>query len=477
MSNEHDLVIIGGGVGGLVTASVAGQLGLDVVLIERDNALGGDCLHHGCVPSKTLIRSASIAHAARQARDFGINAKVGPTDLGAVTDRVRAVIERIQHHDDPERFRGYGIDVLFGEAQFRDPHTVSVKGRSIRGRRFVIATGSRPAIPPIAGLDSVPYLTNETVFDQRALPGRLAVIGGGPIGCELAQAFARLGSTVTLIEAGAELLPQDDPVLTRQLREHLVAEGMEIRLNTVVVAARPEDEQAVLALQADSGTDAVEARFDRVLVAAGRQPNTDGINPEAAGLERDRDGALIVDQRLRTSRRHIYAVGDCTGPFPFTHMAEYQAGIIVSNAIFRWPRRADYRAVPWVTYTDPELAHVGMTRKAADEAGIDHQLITFPLAEVDRAIAEGATTGELRLLVRKGRIIGASLLAPHAGEIIHELALAIAEKVPLRRLAGLVHAYPTLAQISKRAAGSYYAPQLFSSRTRRVVKWIHRLLP
>jgi len=475
MDKTYDLVIIGGGVGGLVTASVAGQLGLDVVLIEREPALGGDCLHYGCIPSKALIRSATIAHTVRHAGHFGIHATHADADLGAVMDRVKAVIARIQQHDDPERFRGYGINVLFGEAAFIDSHTIKVKGKRVSGRRFVIATGSRPATPPIPGLASIPYLTNETIFSERRLPERLAVVGGGPIGTELAQAFARLGSAVTLIEAGPRLLPRDDPGLTIPLQEHLQREGVEVRVNTVVASARADGDAATLALDNGKG---VEARtFERVLIAAGRQANTEAINPQAANLALKRDGTLRVDRRLRTSQRHIYAVGDCAGPYPFTHMAEYQASIVISNAVFRLPRKTDDSAVPWVTYTDPALAQVGMTVTAADEAGLRYDLASFPLADIDRAIAEGDTTGELRLLIHKGRIIGASLLAPHAGEIIHELALAIAERVPLRRLASMIHAYPTLAQIGKRAAAGYYAPRLFSPRTRGLVKWINRLLP
>ncbi|PYZ99673.1 pyridine nucleotide-disulfide oxidoreductase [Gammaproteobacteria bacterium 2W06] len=475
MRNAHDLVIIGGGVGGLVTASVAGQLGLDVVLIEREPALGGDCLHSGCVPSKALIRSASIAHAVRHAEAFGIKATASSTDLSAVMDRVRSVIDRIQQHDDPARFRGYGVDVRFGEAAFRDRQTVVVKGQAVRGRRFVIATGSSPAIPPIPGLETIDYLTHHDVFDVRDLPQHLAVIGGGPIGTELAQAFARLGSRVTLIEAGPRILPRDEPALADRLGAHLRDEGVDLRLETNVTGARRDQDGALLDLVADTGPETLG--FDRVLVATGRRANTAFLNPEAAGLAINADGTLEVDRRLRTRQRHIYAIGDCAGPYPFTHMAEYQAGIIISNAIFRLPRKVDYTAVPWVTYTDPALAQVGMTRAAADAAGLRYERARFALADVDRAIADGESTGELQLLIHRGRIIGASLLAPHAGEIIHELGLAIAEKVPLRRVAGMVHAYPTLAQIIKRAAGAYYAPSLFSPRTRRAVRWIHRVLP
>ncbi|RZU98382.1 dihydrolipoyl dehydrogenase family protein [Spiribacter vilamensis] len=476
MDHKHDLIIIGGGVGGLVTASVAGQLGLDVVLVERGSALGGDCLHHGCVPSKTLLHSASVAQTVRNAEGSGISAGLGDIDLEAVMDRVRSVIARIQQADDPDRFRGYGVDVQFGEARFLDARTIEVKGNRLRARRFVIATGSQPTIPPIPGLDDVPYLTNETVFDETTLPARLAVIGGGPIGTELGQAFARLGSRVTLIEAGGQILPKDDPALAQQLRACLESEGVSVRVNTrVESAAATANDTAALTLSGDAGEETLTV--DRVLVAAGRKPNLQSINPGAAGLELAPDGTLTVDARLRTRQHHIYACGDCAGPYPFTHMAEYQASVIISNAIFRMPKKADYSAVPWVTYTDPELAHVGMTVTDAQDAGIAFSIAAFPVADVDRAIAQGQTAGELRLIVSRGKIIGASLLSPHAGELIHEIALAIAEGIPLRKLAGMIHAYPTLAQITKRAAGAHFAPQLFSSRTRGFVKWINRILP
>lgn len=476
MDHQHDLIIIGGGVGGLVTASVAGQLGLDVVLVERGSALGGDCLHHGCVPSKTLLHSAGVAQTVRDAEGSGISARLEDIDLEAVMDRVRSVIARIQQADDPERFRGYGVDVQFGEARFTDARTIEVKGNRLRARRFVIATGSQPAIPPIPGLEDIPYLTNETVFDETALPARLAVIGSGPIGTELGQAFARLGSRVTLIEAGGQILPKDDPVLAQQLRACLESEGVSVRVNTrVTSAAASANDTAALTVSTDTGEETLTV--DRVLVAAGRKPNLQSINPGAAGLELAPDGTLQVDARLRTTQRHIYACGDCAGPYPFTHMAEYQASVIISNAIFRMPKKADYSAVPWVTYTDPELAHVGVTLTDAQDAGITFSIATFPVADVDRAIAQGQTAGELRLLISRGKIIGASLLSPHAGELIHEIALAIAEGIPLRKLAGMIHAYPALAQITKRAAGAHFAPQLFSSRTRGFVKWINRILP
>lgn len=475
MSNKQDLVIIGGGVGGLVTASVAGQLGLKVTLVEASGKLGGDCLHYGCIPSKTLIKSAAMRHAARQGPRFGVSTHAGDTDLAAVMNRVREAIEHIQQHDDPERFRGYGIDVRFGTAAFVDAHTIAVDGALIQGRRFVLATGSRPALPPIPGLDSVRYWTNESVFEQTSLPKRLAIIGGGPIGIELAQAFSRLGSAVTVLEAGDQILPKDNRALSDQLLGALRGEGIDIRTHTPVTQVQQHANHTTLALGHDS--DNVTLEVDALLVAAGRRPNLDALALDKAGLTLNAQGGLSVDHRLRTAQRHIFACGDCIGAYPFTHMAEYQASVIISNAVFRLPKRLNYQTVPWVTYTDPELAQVGLTQAQAEQSGLKTQLVNFALADVDRAVADAATVGELQLLVYRGRIVGASLLAPHAGEIIHELALAISARVPLRHLAGMIHAYPTLAQIVKRAAGSYYAPSLFSARTRTLVKWLNRLLP
>ena len=475
MGHKQDLVIIGGGVGGLVTASVAGQLGLKVTLIEASGKLGGDCLHYGCIPSKTLIKSAAMRHAASQGPRFGVNTHAGDTDLAAVMARVREAIAHIQQHDDPDRFRGYGIDVRFGTAAFVDAHTVAVDGALIQGRRLVIATGSRPTLPPIPGLENVPYWTNERIFEQTTLPQRLAVIGGGPIGMELAQAFNRLGSAVTVLEAGAQILPKDNNALSNQLLSALRDEGIDIRTHTSVTKAQQHADHTTLTL-AHHG-DNTPLDVDAVLVATGRRPNLDALALENAGLALNAQGGLSVDRRLRTAQRHIFACGDCIGAYPFTHMAEYQASIIISNAVFRLPKRLNYETVPWVTYTDPELAQVGLTQAQAEQSGLKIQLVNFALADVDRAVADAATVGELRLVVHRGRILGASLLAPHAGEIIHELALAISARVPLRHLAGMIHAYPTLAQIIKRAAGSHYAPSLFSARTRTLVKWLNRLLP
>ncbi len=471
---RHDLVIVGGGVGGLVTASVAGQLGLDVVLIERAPVLGGDCLHYGCVPSKSLIRAAEVAHLARHAGDFGVQVGGVEADLGAVMDRVRSVIERIQVHDDPERFRGYGVDVRFGTARFLDPHTVEVDGERISGRRFVIATGSRPAVPPVPGLDRVDYLTNETVFGLRSLPPRLAVMGGGPIGLELAQAFARLGSRVTVVEMADRLLGREDPELTGELAAALREEGLELHTGTRVERVSAGDGTITLHSSGPDGALPLEA--EALLVAAGRSPNIEELQLDRAGVETGKTG-IVVDARMRTSATHIFACGDVCGPYPFTHMAEYQAGIIIANAIFRFPKKADYRVAPWVTYTAPELAHVGLTEQAARERGLQVDVARFRFGDVDRALAEGNERGLAKLVVSKGRLIGASLLGPHAGELIHELVLAMQAKIKVSHISAAIHAYPTLAQVHRRAVNSLYSPKLFAPGTRRLVHWINRLLP
>lgn len=472
--SEYDLVVIGGGVGGLVTASVAGQLGLSVALVERAATLGGDCLHYGCVPSKTLIRSAEIAHLARTANRYGVAAEAGAIDLERVMARVREVVAHIQTHDDPERFRDYGVDVRFGEARFVDPHTVTLGESVLRAHRFVIATGSSPAIPPIDGLEAVGYLTNETVFNQSQLPRRLAVLGGGPVGVELAQAFARLGSEVTLVEMGERLLTNDDAELAEELTEALRAEGIDVRTNTAVQAVAPDDGAKRLQCAAAEGEQMLHV--DEILVATGRQPNVASVGLDDAGVDYDRRG-IGVDARMRTSARHIFACGDCCGPFPLTHVAEYQAGIVIANAVFRWPKKADYRVIPWVTYTDPELAHVGLTEAAARERGMDVQVARFAFKDVDRALAEGHEHGQVKLVVHRGRLAGASILGPHAGELIHEAVLAMQTRTKVATIAGMVHAYPTLGQIHRRAVNTLYSPKLFSRRTRTAVRWINRLLP
>jgi len=469
--HKRTLVVIGAGPGGLVIASVAAQLGVKVTLIEKSDRLGGDCLHTGCVPSKTLIQSARVASLMRRGEQFGLPACQPQVDLARVNDRVRSVIDRIQQHDDPERLRGYGCEVLFGTAEFLDPHRVRVDNTIVRGRRLVIATGSRPLVPPIPGLEEAGYLSNENLFSLRELPRRLVVLGGGPIGIEMAQAFARLGSQVSMVERLPHLLPQEDPEMSEALRDLLTGEGIAIHTDTA--AERVVDKAGQRVLECSGG---LRLETDQLLVAVGRQPSLEDLNLAAAGVEHDRKG-VRVDARLRTTRKHIFACGDVCGPYPFTHMAEYQAGIVISNAIFRVPKKVDYRVVPWVTYTDPELARVGLTVQQAAERGIEARVLRFPFGDIDRALTDGAPQGMVKLVTHRGKILGASILGAHAGELIHELALAMHAGLGIGAVAATIHAYPTLAQVHRRVVNTWYASKLFSPGARRLVRWLNRIMP
>ncbi len=471
MTGRRDLVVIGGGPGGLVVASVAAQAGLKVTLVEKTDRLGGDCLHTGCVPSKALIHAARTAHMARTGVREGLLSTMPGIDFEQAIAQVEQAIATIQVWDDPERFRSYGCDVRFGKARFVSPDSIEVDEEIIRGRRFVIATGSRPALPPIPLLEQAGFETSDSIFRRRDRPAHLTVIGGGPIGVELAQAFVRLGSKVTLIEMSDRLLPAHDPQVSAALLTALEGEGIHVITGVLVAGIHREGEMRQLRLSDDA---LVET--DRILVATGRRPVLHGLGLEAAGVEFNKQG-IIVDRRLRTSRKHIYAVGDVCGPYPFTHMAEYQAGIALANIVFRIPRKTDYTVVPQVVYTDPEVASVGLTETEAVAQGLHYQVAQFPLAELDRAITDRATTGFARLLLRHGRILGASLVGPHAGELVHELALAMRVKAKAREISGLVHAYPTYAQIHRRTINSSYAHLLRSKRVRSLVWLLHRVLP
>lgn len=468
--HKHDLAIVGGGAGGLVVASVAAQLGLDVALIERQPQLGGDCLHTGCVPSKALLHAAGLRHQCALAERLGLGQRSAATDMRRVTDSVRSVIARIQEHDDPQRFRDYGCTVRFGTARFEDARRLSVDGQPLAARRFVLATGSRAQIPPIPGLADCDYLTNETVFALQQLPGRLAVLGGGPVGVELAQAFARLGSRVTLLEQRDTILGDADAELATELAACLREEGVTLHLSARVERVTPGAADTEILC-----SDGSRIRVDRVLVALGRQPDVEALNLPGAGVRYDRRG-VQVDARQRTSQKHIFACGDVCGPWPFTHMAEYQAGVVISNAVFRFPRKSDYRVVPRVTYSDPELAQVGLTEAQARARGMPVKVMRFPVPQIDRALIEGYTRGINKLVVSGRRIVGASLLGPHAGELIHEVALAMQARLSPAKLSATIHAYPTLAQLHRRTVNSAYAETLFSPRVKWLVGVLNRCL-
>lgn len=474
---DYDLGILGGGAAGLTAAAGSAQFGAKTVLVEKAGKLGGDCLHFGCVPSKTLIRTAGVWSLARRAKEFGLP-EVGlpPVSLAAVMDRVRSVVDTIQEHDSPERFCKLGAEVRFGAPRFLDDHTVCVDGDRLTARAWIVATGSGPSLPPVEGLSEVPYWTNETVFSQTELPGHLLILGGGPIGVEMAQAFRRLGSNVTVVEFADQLLGAEDPDIAAIVRSRLEAEGVKVLTGAKALKAAAVNSSILLRVAPSIGEgEPWTVEGDALLVAAGRKPNVEGLDLHAAGVSFSPRG-IPADARMRTNVPHIYACGDVNGVFPFTHVAGYEAGIALANAVLRLPRKADYTKVPWCTYTDPEVASIGLNEKRAKAAGIGYRVLEAPFREVDRALAEGETDGKIKVLVGpSGGLLGCQIAGHHAGELIHEWVAAIHGGVKLSTLAGAIHAYPTLAEISKKAAGSYYSEKLFSDRTKKILRFLFDL--
>ncbi len=459
-----DICIIGAGSAGLAVAAGAAQMGAGVVLVER-GLMGGDCLNFGCVPSKSLLAAARLADLARRGAALGITSPRPDVDFAAAADGVQNVIAAIAPNDSVERFEGLGVRVLRREARFTSPRTIRAGEIEISPRRFVIATGSHPAVPPIPGLTDTPYLTNETIFANRERPDHLIVIGGGPIGIEMAQAHRRLGARVTVLDVGP-VLPRDDPELVASLTGHLAGEGIAIRPR-VEITRIERDGNAIVARLADGE----RIQGSHLLVAAGRRPSIEALELPAAGIEATAQG-ITVDARLRTTNRRAFAIGDVAGGPQFTHVALYHAGIVIRNALFRLPAGVDYRALPWVTYTDPELAQVGLTQATAGE---DARVLRWPFSENDRAQTERDTEGLVKIVLsRNGRILGASILGTGAGDLILPWALAIAQKLKIGALANLIVPYPTRGEASKRAAACYYTPTLFSPRTRRLVRFLAR---
>ncbi len=466
----RDLVIIGGGAGGLVVASVAAQLGLDVVLIEKNPQPGGDCLHYGCVPSKALLKVAQVAETVRRSHDYGITTAPPVVDIERVNATVQSAIDTIQPHDSRERFESLGCEVITGEAQFKDAHSVVANDQIIRAKKFVIATGSAPFVPPIEGLAEIDYLTNENMFSLPALPETLVILGAGPVGAEMAQAYARLGCKVKLVEAAERVLPTMDKDMAATLSEVLLQEGIEIYTSSAV--RKVSKHEATIHVELANGQ---SLRGDSLLVATGRRAVVEGLGLERAGVSYSQRG-VEVNARMQTSVKHIFACGDVTGQLALTHVAELQAGVVIANIVFKLPKRISQQAIPLVVYTDPECAQIGLSE--SDAANIDgSSTVRFEMAALDRAIAEHKTAGFAKLIVHKGRLLGVQIVGPHAGDVIHELALAMHEKIKLSKITALVHAYPSYAQISKRAAGAYFSPALYSAKTKTVVKWLHRLLP
>jgi len=464
-----DICVIGAGTGGLVVAAGSSQLGAETVLIES-HRMGGDCLNTGCVPSKSLLAAAHAAVAHRRAAQFGLEQAAPRIDFARVQQHVRDVIAAIAPNDSQERFTGLGVTVLREQARFTAPNEVLAGDIRIRARRFVIATGSAAFVPPVPGMDDLPYLTNETIFDIDRLPEHLLIMGGGPIGCELAQAFARLGARVSIVEM-MTILPKDDAEAADVVRRALIADGVALYEGHKVVSAAKAGGGVVLEIEKD-GT---HRRLDgsHLLVAAGRRARVSDLGLDLAGVAHSEKG-IAVDRRLRTSNKRIFAVGDVAGGAQFTHLAAYHAGVVIRNALFRLPAKVDLSALPWVTFTDPELAHVGLNEAAARAQG-PIRILRWPLSENDRAQAEHRLDGFIKIIVtEKGRILGADIVGPAAGEMIHLWTLAVSQKMKIGAVAGMIAPYPTLAEIGKRAAGNYYLAKLFSPGTKRLVRFLAR---
>ena len=458
--DRYHLVVLGAGTGGLVSAAIGAALGARVALIER-RLMGGDCLNHGCVPSKALIAAArSWQEARRSQARFGGPEVAGEGDFATVMERMRRLRAGISHHDSAERFRDLGVDVFLGEGRFTGRDTVQVGDRELRFRRAIIATGGRPTKPGIAGFDEAGYFTNETIFSLTELPRRLGVIGAGPIGCELAQVFARFGSEVTVFDLAPQILINEDPDAAQVVQDAMRAEGIAFELGCVL--ERIEVLPTGKILVAEEKGHLVDAEVDEILLAVGRTPSVEGLGLEEAGVAFHARTGVDVDDRLRTTNRRIYAVGDVASRYQFTHVADAQAAMAVQNALFFGRARASKLVIPWCTYTNPEIAHVGLYARDAAQRGLEVDTITVQLADVDRAILEDTTEGFLRIHLKRGtdRILGATLVAEHAGEIISELTAAITNGIGLGKLASTIHPYPTRAEVIRKAANEWRKARL-----------------
>lgn len=466
-----DLCVIGAGSGGLSVAAAAAAFGQRVVLIEK-HKMGGDCLNYGCVPSKALIAAANRAHAMRTSRKFGI-APVEPNiDARAVHDHVKGVIAAIAPNDSVERFTGMGVRVITAAGKFIDRSTVMAGEHRITARRFVIATGSSPDVPPIPGLADVPYLTNETIFDNTTRLPHLIIIGGGPIGMELAQAHRRLGSNVTVLE-GAKALAKDDPELTAFVLKRLRDEGVDIREGALVQSVSGGHGKITVTIKTESGTESVEG--SHLLVAAGRKPNMADLGLEAAGIAFEKKG-ITVNAGLVTTNSKVFAIGDVTGGLQFTHVANDHAGIVIRRALFRLPAKTTGRPIPWVTFTDPELAHVGMTEAEARAKHGKINVLRWPYHENDRAQTEHETEGHVKVVVSaRGHILGATIVGAHAGELIQMWALALAQGLKIKAMTEWISPYPTLSEINKRAAFRYFATAPGNPVARKIIAWLAKL--
>ncbi len=472
---DFDIGILGGGSAGLTVAAGAAQLGAKTLLVEKEKELGGDCLHFGCVPSKTLIRTAHVYHLMKTAKQFGLPpVEVKPVDFGEVAKRIQSVISVIQKHDSEERFCKLGARVVIGEPRFIDGHAIRLNGETLSAKTWVIATGSSPSIPPIEGLDKTHHITNREIFSLKRLPKSMIILGAGPIAIEMAQAFCRLGTKVSVIQRSNQILSKEDKDMADQIMHVLSDEGVVFHLNSSALSTRDLGEEREVTIKTGEGK-TMSLRSELILVAMGRGANLGGLGLEDIGVELDRKG-LKLDGRLRTTHRHIYGAGDVTGAYLFTHAAGYEGSIVISNAIFHLPRKADYTFLPWCTYTDPELASIGMNEKMAKAAGIEYSTWKEDFKDNDRSLAEGEGIGRIKMLLNdREKPIGIQILGPRAGDLVSEWVAVVHGKVKLSTLASAVHPYPTLGEINKRVAGTFLASKIFSEKVKKGLRFFFHL--
>jgi pyruvate/2-oxoglutarate dehydrogenase complex dihydrolipoamide dehydrogenase (E3) component len=473
---DYDLAVIGAGAAGLTATAGAAQAGAKTLLIEKEPVLGGDCLHYGCVPSKTLIKTAHVYQQMKNAARFGLpEVSVPQVDFARIRERIQRVIADIQPHDSPERFCRLGAEVEFGRAEFIDQHQVRIEQssgqtRKVSAKTWVLATGSVAAVPQVPGLAETPYLTNREIFSLDTLPSSLVIIGGGPIAIEMAQAFARLGSQVQVIQRSNQILSREDPDLAGLVQDLLTREGVTFHLGTQLIQTRDLGQNREVVFKDREGRE-TSVQGDALLVALGRKAGVDGLGLENAGVDFTPKG-ISVDNRLRTNQKHIYACGDATGAFQFTHAAGYEGGVVVTNAVFHLPRKTDYTWMPACTYTDPEFASLGLNETQAKKQGQEYTVWTESFVDNDRSLAEEEREGRIKLLLDpKNKPLGVQIVGPQAGELLSEWVSIVNAGVKLSTMASAVHPYPTLSEINKKVAGKYLSERIFSDRVKKTLRF------
>lgn len=472
---DRNLIVIGAGSAGLVSALIAATVNAKVTLIEK-HKMGGDCLNTGCVPSKALIKSAKVASLIKRSSEFGIQVSESNIDFPAVMERIQSIIKKIEPHDSVERFESLGVECIEGEAIITSPWSVKINQRTLTAKNIIIATGAGPLVPPIKGIEDIDYLTSDNLWQIREQPKRLLILGGGPIGCELSQAFARLGSTVTQVEMASRIMAREDEDVAKLITEKFISEGINVRTNHKAKEFIKKNNKTILICE-NNGQD-VEIEFDSLLIAVGRKPNTSGFGLEELGIELNQQGTIKVNEYLQSSIPSIYACGDVAGPYQFTHTASHQAWYASVNSLFgRFKRfKADYRVIPWATFTDPEVARVGLNEQEAKQNNIFYETSFFKLDELDRALTENETEGFIKVLTVPGKdkILGATIVGDHAGELITEYITAMKNKTGLNKLLGTIHIYPTLSEANKYAAGVWkkaHAPKLLLKLVKKYHEW------